>query len=902
MRYTKCSGLMVFIFSCFFLFWTADPAGAAWHIETVVSSGDVGAYSSLELDSYDKPRVSYFDATTRALKYAWYDGTWHTETVDNIAHVGEATSLALDSSGHPHISYHDGTTRTLKYAWYDGTWHTETVDNGVNVGQQASLALDSSDYPHIGYHDFTNHDLKYAWYDGTWHTETVDSIGNIGYDLSLALDSTDNPHISHKGFGHLQYAWYDGTWHRETADSTNYVGDSTSLALDSNDNPHISHYGNYDLKYTWFDSTWHTTTVDSAGNVGWHTSIALDSSDNPHISYYDESNGDLKYAWCDGTWHTETVDSTGNVGRKTSLALDSNDNPHISYYDYTNHDLKYAFLACADDFDCDGILDENDNCYDIANPGQEDSDIDGTGDVCDNCPDLANGGQEDSDCDTVGDACDNCPQAYNPDQRDVDSDGAGDACDSDSDGDGILNDLDNCPIVFNHGQEDSDGDGFGDACDAENSFALIDVTLNKLVVFDLAGNLLCEKAFDGLGMCLFVSPSARGWLVKGCPPAGCGSNNWVIWDLAPDLSVANAITGLGPGPFYTGIGSGNFVAGNVYLGIIDLYDPVGSVIGSKNVWQEENGWPYDYTRLGEIAGLAGGGFVVPPEGGYPDTGALYTPYLYFYNNDLDLVDKADITAEGVHIYSSDGVSNGGFVAACADYGVTNEVTHLCFFTAAGTLTEKRDISGDLPLLYYMNVVVTGLSDGRVMVSVYGEDRVWIYDVPAQEFNGSGFAGNLLGDEIPPEEWDLSSYGITGIGSLTGNVLMFDTDGDHISEALDNCPCNPNSPLAGTCVKTISGMVMGTGITCTGNEDCEIEETCDMSQGDCNGNSIGDACECYADVNCSNKIDLADLVIMKQEFSQSCPCEADCNGDNQVNLEDLVILKVQFFRTDCPGCP
>ena len=148
------------------------------------------------------------------------------------------------------------------------------------------------------------------------------------------------------------------------------------------------------------------------------------------------------------------------------------------------------------DDDNDGIINNCDNCKDLANPGQSDLDSDGIGDACDNCPSQTNANQKDKDKDGVGDACDvcpgeddlldtdadgipdcldSCPTLPGVDTTDVDLDGLGDSCDNcptianadqkDRDGDGVGDDCDNCRNNFNPDQTDTDGDGKGDVCD-----------------------------------------------------------------------------------------------------------------------------------------------------------------------------------------------------------------------------------------------------------------------------------------------------------------------------------------------------------------------------------------------------------------------------------------------------
>ena len=149
------------------------------------------------------------------------------------------------------------------------------------------------------------------------------------------------------------------------------------------------------------------------------------------------------------------------------------------------------------DRDEDNVLDGDDNCPAIANPGQEDdnnndignvcelvangdTDSDGVPNITDNCPTIANTNQLNNDVDSAGDACDPDDDndgaldgvdafPFDPTESvDTDSDGIGNNADSDDDNDSVLDGLDNCPVVANISQLDADNDGLGDVCDTDD--------------------------------------------------------------------------------------------------------------------------------------------------------------------------------------------------------------------------------------------------------------------------------------------------------------------------------------------------------------------------------------------------------------------------------------------------
>ena len=135
--------------------------------------------------------ISYYESTNDDLKYATCSSgcttasNWDKVSVDTTGNVGYYTSIAIDSNDAVHISYLDFTNIDLKYATCSSgcttasNWDIVSVDTTGNVGYHTSIAIDSNDAVHISYYDSGYDDLKYM---------VLDSSSNIyGYSVSPDL-------------------------------------------------------------------------------------------------------------------------------------------------------------------------------------------------------------------------------------------------------------------------------------------------------------------------------------------------------------------------------------------------------------------------------------------------------------------------------------------------------------------------------------------------------------------------------------------------------------------------------------------------------------------------------------------------------------------------------------------
>ena len=415
----------------------AFHTGEEWNISVVDSTGMVGDWNSIGLKD-DNPIISYYDETNKALRVAQYDGNnWTSSIVDWVGERGAFSSIDIDPFGEPHVSYHADGDLCHAYLTESG-WNTEVIDPGGDRGLYSSVAVDSNKWPHVGFHDNSRQALSYARLDHSeWIIEIVDTDGDVGYGVSLVLGDAAIPHIVYKdrSTNLLRYAYeIDNDWHIEVVDSLDRYEESSSIALLPEEKPVICYQPLYlsdiylqlatregvsiwdydvveDGSYVWssdhvveqdgsihvcysmyrkmlyavYDGTsWdYQVLEDNARRNCEYCSIALDPVGNPFIAYHMEtlkfaffedgswlidtldvpfygwvslvcsddgtpslvfrSGSDLWYGWKnDQSWNFEIVDEECTP-QYPSLALDDNGHPFISYYDHLCGDLKIAY-------------------------------------------------------------------------------------------------------------------------------------------------------------------------------------------------------------------------------------------------------------------------------------------------------------------------------------------------------------------------------------------------------------------------------------------------------------------------------------------------------------------------------------------------------------------------------
>jgi Big-like domain-containing protein/CARDB protein len=208
---------------------------SSWQIVPIDQGGDVGHYPAFVIDRTGRRHVSYllydFIAGDQGyLKYATCaagcntPANWDTVTVDKPGPNAIYSSIAVDSFGRPHVSYwgsgNYGTFDNLIYATCTGActlatgWQVTVVDHPSGVGSSSSIGIDTQGRLHVSYAsgDDNISTLKYATCaiscssPANWRSSFVDvRTGKIGYLSWLVVDQQGRVHVSYSGLNGLWY-------------------------------------------------------------------------------------------------------------------------------------------------------------------------------------------------------------------------------------------------------------------------------------------------------------------------------------------------------------------------------------------------------------------------------------------------------------------------------------------------------------------------------------------------------------------------------------------------------------------------------------------------------------------------------------------------------------------------
>ncbi|HEY3395676.1 MAG TPA: hypothetical protein VGK58_23440, partial [Lacipirellulaceae bacterium] len=368
----------LFVVAAFFI--GEIESQAAWNIEPVDLSGEVGWSLSIDTDPAGEPHAAYF--TTNPNGYLQYASRGASGWVRGPA-IEFGNAFALDNNGQ---RFFVNEPRPNFYPHFQ-----VLLDNGLLLGQQLAatrisedvfLDFDSQNQPHIGWVDTSARQLKHSFWDGTsWTTRTVATNPQFQYGNSsfvATMDDNEQLHFAWKNdVDRVQYAKPNGTTWQISSPFPTRDAFPYDIDVDASGNVHLAYdvsTGNVHtggLFYGKFDGTsWTGGRVSGLDNFGGGRSrLVADEAGMPHIFTYDSTFSgpeNLKHVYLEGdAWANETIDSyTSGVSGPDAIEVLLNDDGFHVLYATGNKEIYYATQSTASgldgDYTGDGIVDAAD--------------------------------------------------------------------------------------------------------------------------------------------------------------------------------------------------------------------------------------------------------------------------------------------------------------------------------------------------------------------------------------------------------------------------------------------------------------------------------------------------------------------------------------------------------------
>jgi hypothetical protein len=264
----------------------------------VDNSGDVGENNSLALNTFDIPRIAYFDRTRLDLRFASRDaGVWSTVLVDSTGNTGWDPSLALDSSGRACIAYYSVTGFVMRYAREGAGWVSEPV---YYQGQTPALALDAADRPHIAHRKDFNSGVRYTSKTSNgWASDTL-VVAGLDFVRAQVIDTQGTPYVLYWGsHNHLAHR-VGSTWIDESVPGGDQLA---ALVVDALGRPHLFYRPNslggpVPLFHAWkVDGVWQQEEVIHAVDYYYHgVAAAVGPDGSLHVAAHSYPQSGLLYA------------------------------------------------------------------------------------------------------------------------------------------------------------------------------------------------------------------------------------------------------------------------------------------------------------------------------------------------------------------------------------------------------------------------------------------------------------------------------------------------------------------------------------------------------------------------------------------------------------------------------